>query len=293
MTANLAYIRQVTREVSGRMSPGDFSNADIDEEINNYLRLEFLGDAKIDAQQRYYEFNTVIGQRDYAEPSDYIGFEPIVTCDEQYVEYYQDPNAFYQDDPQGVYRSMQWIGDAVIVTFTATLAPSNTILAGSVIVNNTTAPIETFTDDGSGVLTGDLGGSGTVDYDTGAVSVTFNTAPASGDEIWISYIQVAVGQPGSVLYYANNFKFWPVPDNIYRIRMKGWVLPVSLTAGSQSPESQEWSLAIAYGAAIRILSRAGEMERIAEVSQLHKMQIAKVLRRTINQMINTRGAPNF
>lgn len=38
---------------------------------------------------------------------------------------------------------------------------------------------ETFTDDYNGVLTGSLGGTGTINYSTGAYSVTFNTAPAA------------------------------------------------------------------------------------------------------------------
>lgn len=39
---------------------------------------------------------------------------------------------------------------------------------------------ETFNDDGSGVLVGNLGGTGTINYATGAYSVTFNTAPVAG-----------------------------------------------------------------------------------------------------------------
>lgn len=39
---------------------------------------------------------------------------------------------------------------------------------------------ETFTDDYNGVLTGSLGGTGTINYMTGAYSVTFNTAPIVG-----------------------------------------------------------------------------------------------------------------
>lgn len=39
--------------------------------------------------------------------------------------------------------------------------------------------VETFTDDYNGVLVGDAGGTGTINYTTGAWSVTFNAAPAN------------------------------------------------------------------------------------------------------------------
>lgn len=47
--------------------------------------------------------------------------------------------------------------------------------------------VETFTDDGAGVMTGDASGTGTVDYATGAVSLTFNTAVVSGVSVEATY----------------------------------------------------------------------------------------------------------
>ena len=46
---------------------------------------------------------------------------------------------------------------------------------------------ETFTDNGNGTLTGDAGGTGTINYTTGQVTVTFAAAPGMGDAITVNY----------------------------------------------------------------------------------------------------------
>jgi len=47
--------------------------------------------------------------------------------------------------------------------------------------------VEIFTDDGAGNLIGSLGGSGTINYFTGAYSITFNSPPGSGADITAYY----------------------------------------------------------------------------------------------------------
>lgn len=47
--------------------------------------------------------------------------------------------------------------------------------------------VESFSDNEDGTLTGDAGGSGTINYNTGTVSLTFNAAPADGDFIVSGY----------------------------------------------------------------------------------------------------------
>lgn len=61
-------------------------------------------------------------------------------------------------------------------TYSGTLA--QTLLVGRTFI--VTHSSETFTDDGSGVMTGSAGGTGTINYTSGAWSVTFNSAPGSG-----------------------------------------------------------------------------------------------------------------
>jgi len=64
-------------------------------------------------------------------------------------------------------------GDGADKTFSAVLGP---LKPGSVAV---TDGVETFTDDGCGVLTGSANGTGRVNYSSGMVNVAFNAAPAN------------------------------------------------------------------------------------------------------------------
>lgn len=76
-------------------------------------------------------------------------------------------------------------GDGVTKTFAHSLVAvtgKKTAMYPSI-----TDATETFTDDRNGNLVGSLGGVGTINYATGACSVTFNTAPANLQAITCSY----------------------------------------------------------------------------------------------------------
>ncbi len=79
-------------------------------------------------------------------------------------------------------------GNGVAVTFADTLdfkAGAATRNCFSVSITDGT---ETFTDTGLGTLSGSAGGTGTINYATGAASVTFAVAPANLQAITTSYI---------------------------------------------------------------------------------------------------------
>lgn len=63
------------------------------------------------------------------------------------------------------------------------------VVPGSVSVSD---GVETFADDGFGSLVGDAGGSGSVNYQTGAVLATFNTAPADTEDIVVCGYKPAI-----------------------------------------------------------------------------------------------------
>ena len=82
-------------------------------------------------------------------------------------------------------------GNAALFTFTGSFAWVP-IRPSTISVTDGT---ESFTDNGSGVLTGTAGGTGTIDYATGAFSVTFIAAPGLGTSITATYDYDMEGNP--------------------------------------------------------------------------------------------------
>jgi len=76
-------------------------------------------------------------------------------------------------------------GTGVAITFTGTFAVATA--PKTVMFPSITDTVETFVDDRDGNMVGDLGGTGTINYATGAFSVTFNTAPTNAQAITASY----------------------------------------------------------------------------------------------------------
>lgn len=302
----LADIRQKVRQVTGRLAPSDLSNPQVDDYINKYFQYTFPAEVKLERNYTNATFNTTPNVNVYAAPAGYTNFVPPATIDWLDIEWYQDPAWFNENNPKQIYSATAFTGNGALVTFTTTLSQIPILPATLIVTDNT----ETFADTNTNfnatqpvALTGSAGGTGSINYSTGALSVTFNTAPASGRAITVSYVQFAAGRPVSVLWFNNQFEFFPVPDTVYRFNVQAYsdvlVRQISGTTTTtfqnddDEPLFDQWGPAIAYGASRQILSDYGEMQAYAEVTALYKEQLAYVLRRTNQNLLNTRAAPNF
>jgi hypothetical protein len=78
-------------------------------------------------------------------------------------------------------------GNAVDKTFAATLGFKSGGAKRTCFAIVVTDGVEIFTDNFDGTLTGDKGGTGTINYMTGVISVTFKTAPAGSQAITCDY----------------------------------------------------------------------------------------------------------
>jgi len=295
-------IKDKVRLITGRLSPDQISDQELNERINNYLHYEFPAEFKLETNLVPYTFLTVKGQQQYLVPENFTNFVPPVfingldfsyyggnyfnngaaSLNRYGMNYFFNPSVYYQSVGQYYSRNVWRIGDGVTTGFSQP-AQNYGILQNTVIVTDN---VETFTDDGLGNLTGSLGGSGVVNYLDGSISVNFATAPVSGAQIWLTFVQYQSGQPQSILNFDGFFRFYPVPDNVYKIEMVGYQMPAILLDATDTPRLQEWGPCIAYGTARAIFADNGELDRYAEITALYKEQVKYVNRRDIQNTMN-------
>ena len=295
-TWTLSDIRTKVRQVTGRLTPGELSNSQLDNYINRYYQYTFPAELKLERKHTYYSFLTSANVAFYTLPnSDYTNWEPPATVNNLEVLWYQDPGAFLMQNPDQVTSSIPWTGDGSTTAF-ATTAQSFPIMPDSIVITDN---VEVFEDTNTTwttsnvIINGSLGGTATVNYSTGAISVSFNTAPEDGQNIYLSYVQFQPGRPTAVLLYNNQFRFYPVPDTAYRFLVKAWAIVTPFVDATDTPDLPEWGPCIAYGAARDIHADLGEMDAYAEVTALYKEQLAYVLKRTNQNLLNTRSSPTF
>lgn len=110
-----------------------------------------------------------------------LGVEELVCLTNRRVAQYID--TFEAFVPVDSFSEILNRGDGATALYSGALV-FKPILAGSLAI---TDGLETFTDDGLGVLTGSLGGTGTINYVSGAYSITFNSNVLDGSAITSTY----------------------------------------------------------------------------------------------------------
>ena len=104
--------------------------------------------------------------------------------------YVKAETAHYEYDASAVSGESVGTGDGSTKTFAGTLAAiKDHVKRGTLSFTDGT---ETFSDNEDGTLTGDAGGTGTIDYYTGAYSITFNTAPTNGQGVTAAYTPIGI-----------------------------------------------------------------------------------------------------
>jgi hypothetical protein len=121
-------------------------------------------------------------------------------------------------------------------TYTATLAPAP-VLRGTVVVDNNNTSAQQLKDDGNGNMVGD--GTGLINYETGEISVTFTTAPASGKTVKVGHKTRPLGVLVSEIDTAD--------DDAAPVIRHGCVALAALLTGADAPDDEDIAALAAIG----------------------------------------------
>lgn len=296
--STLAFIQKKVRRLTRSPSTALLSDADLNEYINTFVLYDFPEHLRLFALRTtltwFCEPNIdTYEQGDGFLPADfkdkYITVHPPIYIAGYEVLYTQSREQFFGIYPMTNTIALQDTGDGATTDFQGTLS-AIPVLANNVTfvsIDGSGAGLVLY-DDGDENLIGD--GTGTIDYVTGFYTLSFNTAPGDAQQINSETVVYQPQRPLAVLYYDYKFTLRPVPDQPYRVNLEVFIRPTELLSTSQSPELEQWSQYIAYGAAKKIFEDRMDTESVAQIMPEFKQQERLVLRTTLVQQSNERTA---
>ena len=282
-------IRSKVRAITGTPDVSQLTDSQIGAYVNDYYAYTMPHELKVQIQNRFLDFKTTPGTNVYTFPGTYLTDSPGAYADGFPLIFYQDPDIFYQDWPQQYSVDSVAAGDGVTVTFAGT-TQAFPIIIGSYFITDGTF---TAQDQGDGSLSGTGITTGTINYTTGAFNVTFASAPSTTATIYDKYIAYQANRPQGILFFENEFTLMPVPDQVYQIRMQGFVFPNVLVSDADLPTQPEWGPLLAYGAAVEIFNDRGDTEGAQSAYSNLKRYENVALSRTIQQYTAEQSVPRF
>lgn len=302
-TATLLDIQNKVRRLTRSPSTNQLSTTTLDDYINTFIMYDLPEELRLfDLHKQYnlpldpyvdtYDLTTLTASTGETLSNYMVTINQPFYVDGYKCFYSQSPDEFYNVYPKNQNIVQIGTGDGTTVSYSYTIA-NGYLLANNVQVTSVTATNTGLylTDDGAGTLTGD--GTGTVDYVTGAINVTFSggvNRPAKGKTVSAHVIQYTPNRPAAVLYFDNSFTIRPVPDKPYTLNFEYYVQPTQLLATGEVPELKQWWQYIAYGAAIKVLQDRMDNETVQALMPEFNKQMRLVLRRTLVLLSNQRTA---
>lgn len=308
---NLLAIRNKVRLLTARSSQAQLSDAAINQYINTFYLYDLPESLRLLKLKDIFTFTTIPNVEAYPfDNTNYITVEPPCYVAGQQIQYFQDLDLFYREWPKINYFQIIGSGNGTNGPYTGVLqatpfmrsintlpSPPPNLIGRDVRVllsaNTGSASATSAIDDGNGGFLDATTGAalvGTIDYITGAYTVTFSAIVPAQEQINASTIPYVASLPRSICMYQNQFILRPIPDVAYIVEINAFRYPTSLLADNDSPELAFWWQLLAYGAARKILTDNGDYENAAAQEPYFLEQLAFVQRRTIKQLSTQRAS---
>ena len=292
--STLVAIRKKVRRLTSSPSPTVLPDSEIDEYINTYYTQDFPYSIKIDILRYVYSFFTSPNIDTYTlDINSYQGIRAPIYVEGFQGNLYKSRGSFFGVWPRSPAKSQPVTGDGSTTAFSFTGGPTpflrnNVVLGGT----DTAGAVIQVQDDGAGNLiqVSDSLTIGTVNYVTGAISITFPVAPASGTDITLWVAPYQAGRPYDVLFWNNQFTVRPVPDNVYKVEVETFMTPTAFLSTAQAPTLNQWYQLIAIGASIKILQDRQDFDAMKDLVPLYDRQEALVLERQATETIGQANA---
>lgn len=347
-TWDLNRLRYTIRKITGRYDivqmpdqsngENDMSNpSGIDDYINDFYLYDLPEHMRTLRLREFYTFTTIPNCGTYNIPQNVFSVDPPVYCDNYQGVWHQMPNNFYNIWPElnFIERNSFVPNGGTAYAFNLQQFPiqQGTFVCG-ITPNIDGAPspqFETFRDvDQSipldiasgqrfvnpGALTSNLGGTGTIDYLTGAITLNYAVAPQAGSQSSCHYHPYVASRPRDFLFYQQQIRMRPIPNDTYLIKMMSYMTPTTVISsatnalnipsldsagniqgfsgsnvnsnGTNLPQFNEWWQLIAYGAALKIFIEDGDHEEYARYKMYFEEQKLLAQRKALKQLADQR-----
>lgn len=310
--STLANIRTKVRRLTGKPSPQQITDAQIDDYVNTFYQYDMPETLRLFSQETVFEFMTEanVDQYNLATMTVWTGVDDVPVRDvfinlepPLYIAGYQSFWSQSRSQYLATYPPLAQIntsvtGDGGTGPYTVTLAntPIQQFDVTVGAIDNTDAAINcvdvpTNRTDGTWIQSNtNTVVTGSVNYITGVLSVTFPNAIPSGNEITFTAVPYVASRPQAALYFDDILTIRPIPDKSYLVQVNAYKKPTILVNSGENPELRQWWQYLAYGAAKKIFEDSQDPEGVNALMQAFKEQEKLVLRRTIVQQTNQRSS---
>lgn len=310
---NFNAILSEFRSICGIPDSNMYSDAQCATLINYYYQFVLPKELKIFWGYTNYTFFCQANVDQYVAPTNFQTLNPDVYADGFPINWYTDPDTFYQDYPLQENKQEIATGDGTTNNFPANIA-SFPILPRSLYVTDGTqvmqdVPTNASTGTMVNALAASPSGSGSVSYLTGVLSaLAFPVAPASGTTITASYETYITNRPQAILFFPQAplpdatqanlnarqmFVLRPVPDQVYKITMQGIQIPQPFLNYTDVPFRPDLGPLIALGAALHRFKLFNQMDQYEQYLPEYNRFKDVCMQDTYEELIYQRSISKF